>query len=286
MTKKPITAPDGIFRVAALESGTPIDNNDSATSTDSGSIHFSTTNSSVTDEAFRIEDEEQSVRNHSIVEERSVTTNNYHDIPLGRATDVATSVPSVEEIKSQHRRNTKSLSFSFCRRNKKNILLVFVLGVFLVSVIGVTMFVVRAVLTRNGASSGSSSSQRRKVDIQEIIDYMTTTYNINFYPVNGRPNTPQYLAAKWMAQDDPANWALPTDLQMDYKYRYLARFVMAINYYALGGPYWKNQLNFLSDLDICSWVGYVDTVSADTIELAGIFCDIDTGVPIDFSLCK
>jgi hypothetical protein len=68
------------------------------------------------------------------------------------------------------------------------------------------------------------------------------------------PQTAQYQAALWVADHDAADVALPAD-PADYNgsYLFVQRYVMAVLYYALDGPNWTNQMNFLSETDVCEW---------------------------------
>lgn len=65
--------------------------------------------------------------------------------------------------------------------------------------------------------------------------------------------SPQNRAAWWIAEEDLASLTVPTSGSTDDTYRYVARYVMAVNYYAMGGEGWHSQLNFLSEDDICQW---------------------------------
>jgi hypothetical protein len=199
-------------------------------------------------------------------------------------------LPSVEEIKIDNHIPRRK------RFNVRIVLLVASATLLMISIITVITVLVGS----SNSDSGNTNGRQRNFDIQELIDYVTANYDIEFYPSIDSPNSPQYLAAKWLSQEDGLNLKLPspidptssasdtdTDTVNLYKYQFLARFVMAINYFSLGGPTWKNQLKFLSDEDICSWIGYVSTGSLDQdVDLAGVFCDVETGLPSDLSLCK
>jgi hypothetical protein len=73
------------------------------------------------------------------------------------------------------------------------------------------------------------------------------------------PNSPQFKALNWIANEDPANTTVGINTDETIKQRYVA----ALLYFALGGENWINKYNFLTGLPICSW----------NQELLGIICD-------------
>ena len=90
------------------------------------------------------------------------------------------------------------------------------------------------------------------------------------------PSTPQYQAFNWIANDDTANLS-PTDTPEEtIKNRYVA----ALLYYAFGGTGWKEQYNFLSEGNICTW-------NQDGLDglVYGITCDSAENVEV-LRLCK
>ncbi|CAJ1944499.1 unnamed protein product [Cylindrotheca closterium] len=87
----------------------------------------------------------------------------------------------------------------------------------------------------------------------QIREYVTTIRGISTFDSVQAQNgvqSPQYLAAQWMAHGDGMNMPVPVDepnLQFD------ERYAMTVFYFATGGPTWTAQLNFLSSGHICSW---------------------------------
>jgi hypothetical protein len=73
------------------------------------------------------------------------------------------------------------------------------------------------------------------------------------------PNSTQFKALNWIANEDPANTTVGITPDETIKQRYVA----ALLYFALGGENWINKYNFLMGLPICSW----------NQELLGIICD-------------
>jgi hypothetical protein len=62
--------------------------------------------------------------------------------------------------------------------------------------------------------------------------------------------SPQYHAANWIADNDGMKLDIP---QYGEHIAFVERYVMAVFFYALDGPHWKHDLNFLSPNHICTW---------------------------------
>lgn len=76
--------------------------------------------------------------------------------------------------------------------------------------------------------------------------------------------SPQYMAAQWMAHGDVRSMSVPsgsstTTIHLEYEERY----VMVVLYFSLGGPNWTHQLNFLSEYHICAWYQEFEQVVKD-----------------------
>ena len=68
-------------------------------------------------------------------------------------------------------------------------------------------------------------------------------------------DTPQYKAAMWLMRDDPANVPVPTafDIGTYEGYRYMTRYIMAVNYFAFDGENWEVDLGWMTGADVCDW---------------------------------
>ncbi|CAB9520715.1 serine threonine-protein kinase BRI1-like [Seminavis robusta] len=88
------------------------------------------------------------------------------------------------------------------------------------------------------------------------------------------PNSPQYQAADWMANEDESE--LEDLSHSDNLPAITQRYILTVFYFALRGPYWPNQLNFLQPVNECEWnlVGFVDD---GLIRTYGVTCFEDTG---------
>ena len=72
------------------------------------------------------------------------------------------------------------------------------------------------------------------------------------------PQSPQYRAALWMAEEDEhpatANLTYPLNQTSLDLLQFRQRYALATFYYATGGDEWKDQCNFLSpSLPVCDW---------------------------------
>ena len=66
--------------------------------------------------------------------------------------------------------------------------------------------------------------------------------------------TPQYKAAKWIADIDGYSISIPKDPPLaGARNSFVERYVLAVLYFASGGPLWRHQMGFLSPRDHCSW---------------------------------
>jgi hypothetical protein len=64
-----------------------------------------------------------------------------------------------------------------------------------------------------------------------------------------QPNTPQFRALSWLADDDPAQ----LDLEATPTNKLLERYVMTVFYFATVGEEWWEQISFLSSQQTCAW---------------------------------
>jgi Leucine-rich repeat (LRR) protein len=68
------------------------------------------------------------------------------------------------------------------------------------------------------------------------------------------PDSPQHLAAQWMAHKDGMKLQVPKVLSTGRDHlMFVERYVLVVLYYATGGPHWTHQLNWLGDNHICTW---------------------------------
>ena len=91
-------------------------------------------------------------------------------------------------------------------------------------------------------------------------------------------HAPQYRAAVWLSQYDPARLEVPRELSGgvggSVEHAFLQRYSLAVLYFSLGGPSapWKVGVNFLREWHECGWAEtYFDAGGYPTTYGAG--CD-------------
>ena len=92
-------------------------------------------------------------------------------------------------------------------------------------------------------------------------------------------DSPQRRAANWLAETDTHYddaYIPATNITEEEGYVFLSRYVMTVNYFALGGGNWNRDLNFLSSDHVCLW-NYHDAEAETDL---GIFCDQYDPTPI------
>jgi cytoskeletal protein RodZ len=175
------------------------------------------------------------------------------------------SLPSVEEARTQGALNGVKNRHS--GKNKRTIAFVAILVATIALVVGFTVSTVQ----NNRKSSPSNASQSQDLNNDGTPDTSTTDDmetddmerldQIHIFLLGSGissesdlkdPSKPQYLATQWIANEDDSD--IPETNDYDTSYAFVQRYVMAVFYFALNGPSWSNQLNFLSvDLDTCDW---------------------------------
>ena len=121
--------------------------------------------------------------------------------------------------------------------------------------------------TTTGTGSSAPAQDRSRPTFDEISKYIVDQGISTASDLNG-PETPQYQAAMWLTQNDTANITVPTsDISMFDGYRYMTRYVMAVNYFAFNGSNWDDDLNWMTGLDVCKWSKYTPEYNS-----LGLFC--------------
>jgi Leucine-rich repeat (LRR) protein len=104
--------------------------------------------------------------------------------------------------------------------------------------------------------------------MKAVVDYLAKN-GVSDPTALNKVGTPHQKAADWIANTDSL---LDAD---EEEYRFVQRYVMAAFYYSLGGPDWKNQVNFLGMKDECSWSDESPTDNGDDVYsyTVGITCN-------------
>lgn len=85
-----------------------------------------------------------------------------------------------------------------------------------------------------------------------------------------REASPQHMAAKWIANKDGMKMSVPDHLtEPTVDLAFVERYVLAVFYFATGGPEWTYQLNFLTDNHVCTWYEAFTLETNDDVNLDG-----------------
>lgn len=152
--------------------------------------------------------------------------------------------------------------------------------------LGFTFFVIVLIVAISvPVATKNQDSSVRKATTPEVVVFLLVNGVADTLLVETY-GTPQFKAAVWIAEQDGANLPVPsinTDINDEQAYEYIFRYVMALNYFAMGGPNsWLRQLNWLSEENVCSWQGEVFVDNA--LRKIGVFCNNDEGPPTDLRL--
>lgn len=103
--------------------------------------------------------------------------------------------------------------------------------------------------------------------METIVD-MLVKMGVSDSEVLNTDGTPQRLAVEWIANED----ALQYD-PFDDESRLIQRYAITVTYYALNGPEWKHQLNFLTPDEECTWFKDIPAHKVDDVYSVGITCN-------------
>jgi hypothetical protein len=126
---------------------------------------------------------------------------------------------------------------------------------------------------KNKDDQGVVNWHKDSQQFQGTIDFLSRN-DVSKADLFDDKDSAQYHAAQWLAHKDGANLAVPSSLGSKHSNTFIERYALATVYYALDGPQWTHQLNFLSDEHVCTWYEDFDVVndefnlfSGDTISL-------------------
>jgi hypothetical protein len=134
----------------------------------------------------------------------------------------------------------------------------------------VLLVIVPAVVVSNNNKEEKAAAVGPPPTYEELVAFLVEN-QISSQAAFLDPSSPQALAANWLATQDGARLPLPEpDFTIYKSYMYMFRYVMAVNYYALGGPDWKRKHGFLTDADVCEWNERI--VVGNEVPLLGVRC--------------
>jgi hypothetical protein len=192
----------------------------------------------------------------------------FTDIPVS-SPEVAASVPSPEEMRTSMNQTRRPRS-----RNK-----FFWLGL-LVFAIALSLLIV-VIVNAGGESgdeppSGDGELSLRQSDVDEVITFMAQE-GISDLTALEQSGTPQNVAATWMAEQDEADLAVPTNDATEFdRYKYITRYVMAVLYFSTGGGSWEYQIGFMTSKNVCDW--NLQFTNGYTFYRKGVVCDDKSGL--------
>jgi len=107
----------------------------------------------------------------------------------------------------------------------------------------------------------SLSNARRHSRLEEVTQFLSA--RISDLSELQNENTPQYKAARWVADQDEANLPLPSNPNdYDNSFEFVQRYIMAVFYFSLDGANWTKKMDFLSGASVCDWNFDLDPSSA------------------------
>lgn len=106
----------------------------------------------------------------------------------------------------------------------------------------------------NDVDEDEDAENRPRPTLSDIVNYIVNQ-GISTETDILTADTPQYKAAMWLMRDDPANVPVPTmfDISTYEGYRYMTRYIMAVNYFAFDGENWEVDLGWMTGSDVCDW---------------------------------
>lgn len=101
-----------------------------------------------------------------------------------------------------------------------------------------------------GTTNPDMNTQRTASRFNQVAGYLGLK-GITSTTVLDDVNSPQYAAAKWIADYDQLKVPVPEPGTHDYEFE--QRYILATFYYALAGPKWLSNLKFLTSSSVCDW---------------------------------
>lgn len=225
-------------------------------------------------------------------------TQPYEDYPINDG--VGLSLPSPEEIRSEvMAQRSRTPAFSGRGMGMGMLLLFFFV---LVVVIIVSVGVAVGVSNRNdgnddsrlsilGGGGGGSGGGRTgapprptspQSTFESVRDYLMEQA-ISGEDDFDNEQSPQTKAATWLARDDPLYYKTPAlsinFYDDDYAYDFVQRYIMALVFFATGGPAdWSYHNNFLSVRATCDWHVMRQSVNSQQLIPFGLLCNSENKI--------
>lgn len=210
-------------------------------------------------DAEQLESEATSIFND--IEDHRIEPREHSGIPV-HTSDVGSSLPTAEEIRHDAAKQGKVPT----TRNRW-LKLILAVTVCLAILFGVAIGV-----------SGRKNNETQPATYEENVEYLQEN-SVSSAAAFLYPDSPSVRAAQWLTDQ---NLPLPQDESAAYKH--IVRYVMALNYYALGGASWNFDLQFLDWSDVCKFKGII-LDGTDPITKGGVHCN-HNDEPIYLELSK
>ena len=113
---------------------------------------------------------------------------------------------------------------------------------------------------------------------EDLVDFLITR-RISKRSDLADTESPQHMAAVWIAGEDPQFLPIPpvSGGDKDVVDKFTQRYVVAVTFFSLGGMGWTDKLNFLTENDECQWFEEFRKKNGKNINL-GVICHEDTGM--------
>mmetsp|Transcript_22764 Transcript_22764/g.48352 ORF Transcript_22764/g.48352 Transcript_22764/m.48352 type:complete len:464 (+) Transcript_22764:71-1462(+) len=113
--------------------------------------------------------------------------------------------------------------------------------------------------------------------MDKTIEYLTN-YGLVTRSLLNDDETPQAMAAKWIANEDEYKLDIPTFSNGNNGEPYSAtrfgeRYALAVFYYSTGGTNWRYQLNFMKPVDHCEWFDRFVDPTGSIIKMGVTMCE-------------
>lgn len=205
-----------------------------------------------------------------------------HDDPRSEKADGDADTPVEKELHGDSAATEFTGLFCGYRR-----LIIFLSLFLLASIVIIAVSVTGWDKTRTEASGSSNQrADNPRRDLDSIILYLVTQ-DVSEGDDLMRVGSPQNRAANWLVFDDERRLSLPSGtIQSNDGYQFMARYVMALLYFAMSGENWHFKLEFLSRNHICAWQGPKMQYNTNLrLEYGGVGCT-DEGIPFVIDLGK
>lgn len=117
----------------------------------------------------------------------------------------------------------------------------------------------------NTSDTGADTTEGRMATFDEIVEWMVKE-DVSHRTDMETTGKPQHSAVEWLALHDEGNLPVPTTGTRDDfgdGYKYVVRYVMAVNYFATQGHRWDKDYRFMSKKDVCGWHVRIPGVGSD-----------------------